>query len=36
MNLISIWLYYVFDELKRKELYFVVDELMGKKYIEKK
>jgi hypothetical protein len=36
MNLISIWLYYVFDELKRKELYFVVDELMGKNISGKK
>jgi hypothetical protein len=35
MNLISIWLYYVFDELKRKKLYFVVDELMEKIYREK-
>jgi hypothetical protein len=26
----------LFDELERKELHFVVDELMGKKYIGKK
>jgi hypothetical protein len=36
MNLISIWLNYVFDEIKRKELYIVVDELMEGKYIGKK
>jgi hypothetical protein len=33
LYLFSIWLYYVyvFDEFMEKELYFVIDELMGKK-----
>jgi hypothetical protein len=32
LYLFSIWLYYVyvFDELMRKELYFLFDELIGK------
>jgi hypothetical protein len=38
LYLFSIWLYYayVFYEFMGKKLYFVFDELLEKKYIEKK